>query len=404
MPKKLWLLDVDGTLAERNQLTVLPGVQDWVNTLNPEENVFALVTNQGGEVGLRYWMEKNGFGEPGKLMSLEQSTARLQTLVTTIFGGKYSCKICASYRFLSSKGNWSPTPFDPADGSAVDENTLPLPWRKDRRKPSPWLLFDAMNEYLGLFSDVAMIGDSDTDREAAEAADVSYYDADEFFAKVVTITVGRDYPISWLSTWARVGLDVYATCLRYEKMLLSVVERYYRMRARVLWVDGYQAEQFDCDSETANDFRSSIENEWINRCWLVYSDAKTHIDSLWAGRHVEQLVIVYSELVSVYGRDAAKAVEAHLETIRKLYHDQYEFVLGAGPLRPGPVTLDLGDRPQANPQGPAIRRQAYWRKLAKRYAKAKAKGNKSAKDLEAIAELESKMAQLVVELFGETTK
>lgn len=76
---KLIIFDVDGTLAERVGDALLPGVFAWF-AAHGQEYKIALATNQGG-VGLRYWMETDGFGEPGKYPDEQSIWAQLGKIV-----------------------------------------------------------------------------------------------------------------------------------------------------------------------------------------------------------------------------------------------------------------------------------------------------------------------------------
>jgi len=210
MSKKLWLLDVDGTVVKPHTNEVLEGVREWIATLDPDQNLFAFVTNNG-QVGLRFWIESaGGFGKTDaeKAQSLADATEkyptkfeaaiRIEEIGHDLFGDRFVWAQFLSFRYQSKAGNWSPTPYDateaeriawayndkdPSTKLEVTEDDLPNAWRKDRRKPAPGMLLDAMGHFVGHFTEVAMIGDSADDKAAAEAAGVIYHYAREFFNK-----------------------------------------------------------------------------------------------------------------------------------------------------------------------------------------------------------------------------
>lgn len=205
-----------------------------------------------------------------------------------------------------------------------------------RRKPAPGLLLDAIDHYGGReqFDRIVMVGNSDDDKGAATAANVEYIDADDLFSGTITITFSSGYPTSWLDGAARIGLKVNESAQRYAELLRARIN-YERMKVEVVIVDNPIMQNVDVVG-TSNEARADIINSvattisdlWINRSWLIYDNAKAHIDALWAGRHMQQLVIVYSELVTVYGQEEARAVESYLKQIQELYHKEYRFVLG----------------------------------------------------------------------------
>jgi hypothetical protein len=328
----------------------MPGVREWITRLDPADNEIALVTNQGG-VGLRYWMESGGFGDPSKYPTEQEVMERLNIIRKALIAGtQFRCPIHVCFRYLSQKGNWSPTPFDPSSAEIaafadndhdpqqmiVDESSLPARWRKSHRKPEPGMLHDAIFDFRP--SRVVMVGNSEDDRKAAEAANAEYIDGDELFSYTIKITFRKSYAYSWLADAARVGLDEEATVQRYADLLRSRIN-YERARVKIVTKEKFHVNEFVQilgldDSPMAEQIHqvvlSIIRNEWINRSWLVYENAKAHIDALWAGRHLQQLIIVFGELVTVYGAEAAREVRPYLEQIEEEYRKRYRFVLDGG--------------------------------------------------------------------------
>ena len=125
----LYIFDVDGTLAERDGTRLLPGVAEWFAA---NQAAVALATNQGG-VGLRYWMESAGFGNPENYPTDTQVLWRLRGLCDQLRLPYTAINVCFAYQ--SKAGNWSPTP------SRVENEAW---WDPDCRKPAAGMLLDAM--------------------------------------------------------------------------------------------------------------------------------------------------------------------------------------------------------------------------------------------------------------------
>jgi HAD superfamily hydrolase (TIGR01662 family) len=63
---------------------------------------------------------------------------------------------------------------------------------EDRRKPSPAMLIEAMQWFGVEPEEVVMVGDWETDRQAAEAAGVEFVWAEEFFSEMRGLSDGLD--------------------------------------------------------------------------------------------------------------------------------------------------------------------------------------------------------------------
>jgi HAD superfamily hydrolase (TIGR01662 family) len=174
----LYMFDVDGTLIEgflRNwkkegrskqpthhtdvekemydKVTLLPGRRDRIHQLatNDPHACFALVTNQGGVA----W----GF------QTVDQVEAKM-------------AKVIKELDFFFRK------PFS-VHISYVHPNAALEEWRGDdgRRKPSPGMLDEAMQAHrLVNRATAIMVGDMETDQQAAMEAGVTYMDESSFFA------------------------------------------------------------------------------------------------------------------------------------------------------------------------------------------------------------------------------
>jgi len=176
MNYKLIIFDVDGTLVpfvHRTTLWVesdilLPGVLEWFERWASRYTI-AIATNQGG-VGLRHWMETDGFGEPEKYPTEEAVRARLERIVKQL-PGRIDVNICFAYQSKKT-GLWSPTP----------KGAVRLEWEPNSRKPAPGMLLRAMETAGVSPQETLMVGDDiDDDVRAAMKAKCEFMFAQEFF-------------------------------------------------------------------------------------------------------------------------------------------------------------------------------------------------------------------------------
>lgn len=175
MTPELYIFDMDGTLVRFLTDELLEGVADWFQA-NPDTR-WVIATNQGG-VGLRYWMETAGFGEPEKYPTEEQVFDHIVNVVERIqseTGGASPERVYYSLAYQSQKsGKWSPLP--PERAGAWE-------WRRSWRKPSPGMILKALDDFNVAPENALMIGDRDEDRKAADAAGVPFAPADKFFGR-----------------------------------------------------------------------------------------------------------------------------------------------------------------------------------------------------------------------------
>lgn len=162
----LILFDCDGTLADRETSELLPGVLDWFKEGGFGPHKFAIVSNQGG-VGLRYWMESKGFGEPEKYPTEKQAREHLQNVSDKL--GEIPYYVCFAYQSKKS-GEFGPYPLPLADE-----------WNSYNRKPSPGMLAKAIKDAGVSRNKTLMVGDSDEDKQAAENMGIDFMWANEFF-------------------------------------------------------------------------------------------------------------------------------------------------------------------------------------------------------------------------------
>lgn len=169
---KLYLFDLDGTLALMDGNTLYPDAAQWLET--NKDKSWMIVTNQGG-IGLRLWMETGGFGDPAKYPTFEDFHARIEALFPEMDGFALGTKVVVCARYQSKKtGEWSPLP---QKGSWLSM------WQQDWRKPAPGMLLYAMRIKEALPSTTLMVGDSEEDQQAAAAAGCDFMWAWEFFGR-----------------------------------------------------------------------------------------------------------------------------------------------------------------------------------------------------------------------------
>jgi D-glycero-D-manno-heptose 1,7-bisphosphate phosphatase len=154
----LYIFDKDGTLVggvgnrpanSPVEQEPLPGVVEKLAQLRNAGHALAIATNQGGVA----W----GF------ISLSQAY-RLAWDAAEKVGGMDAVSVC------------------PYDARARGENARQQYARPSRRrKPDPGMIIDLARRLGYDLGDVAFVGDRESDRQAAEAAGVEFYWANDFF-------------------------------------------------------------------------------------------------------------------------------------------------------------------------------------------------------------------------------
>jgi histidinol phosphatase-like enzyme len=170
MGPALHILDLDGTLTEKWEATLLPGVAERVREL---EGGIAVATNQAGVA----WnaIEGKPYPRPAdlgrRLVSVTEALPRLREALWLV--------AIADERVSLSRGRWR------ALAAAVTRTATPLRVRTSSnpawRKPKPGMLREACREFAVAPQDVVFVGDHHFDAQAAEAASVHFVYADEFF-------------------------------------------------------------------------------------------------------------------------------------------------------------------------------------------------------------------------------
>jgi histidinol phosphatase-like enzyme len=183
---QLLLFDIDGTIVhDYNATEILPGRKEFLESIRSphppwvHEPFVAFITNQGG-VGLRYWMEKQSWGEPEKYPEIHDVSTRLNKIFTNLGIKNPALYIC--YCYQNKNGIWGPTPYDELE----EWRSAPYTWQPRYRKPSPGMIDLACEHYrIKKNKHVLYVGDREEDRLAAASAwngkGIPFVWAKEFF-------------------------------------------------------------------------------------------------------------------------------------------------------------------------------------------------------------------------------
>lgn len=159
---KLILLDIDGTLCDRDSVEIYPRARRFIESLDPSVNV-ALVTNQGGPA-----CHDAGWDFSDKFPSLEDIEERLAKISQTLPDGRHY-EIFVAYAYRQKNGEYI-YPNIPKGKLLNFYACLDPAWRK----PSPVMLLIAMDQFKVAPGQTLMIGDRPEDRAAAGAAGVAF--------------------------------------------------------------------------------------------------------------------------------------------------------------------------------------------------------------------------------------
>jgi HAD superfamily hydrolase (TIGR01662 family) len=164
---KLVIFDLDGTLVESWTGDILPGRMEMIKHLRRQGVKIAVATNQGG-VGLRYWMETEGWGEPTKYQNDLETILRLQD-IQRLIGTDIPMYTCFYYQTKTRKPG--PIPLG---------NEHHRRWDPEYRKPRPGMLLEAMVHFSIRPDDTLMVGNGVEDARAAFNAGCDFMDIDQF--------------------------------------------------------------------------------------------------------------------------------------------------------------------------------------------------------------------------------
>ena len=179
---KLIIFDMDGTLSDWDTGILLQGVKDWFDAYQQDSNgrKLAIATNQGG-VGMRYWMEREHFGEPEKFPTEEDILTRINFVIEQLGIPADQMPFYTCFRYQNKKTKqWSPIP-DYAQNT--DDETVNQRWNAQYRKPAAGMLLATMHDYGISNTETLMVGDRDEDEQAASNADCDFIHADTFFGR-----------------------------------------------------------------------------------------------------------------------------------------------------------------------------------------------------------------------------
>jgi len=172
MSYSLYIFDLDGTLADTWESTILPGVTERVSVVRGQ---LAVATNQAG-VG---WHAAKGEPYP-RPSEVGHRLARVADAVPRLKDALWLVAIGDEGLSLTPR-RWR------ALGAALERAALGLRVRasSDRswRKPRPGMLLTACQALDVARDEAVFVGDHHADAEAAEAAEVDFENADRFFGR-----------------------------------------------------------------------------------------------------------------------------------------------------------------------------------------------------------------------------
>lgn len=178
----VYIFDIDGTIADRGSSDTYSWFNEWLRRQRGEDVVIALASNQGG-VGLRYWMESDGFGNPDVLPTESEIVARVDAISGAImfWTGGLRPIIALSYAYQAKEtGLWGPIPPD---------KQADLYWQPTSRKPNIGMIrliqYGVLQRGFANDCNMLFIGNSDEDEAAARAAGIGWCDEEAFFADIL---------------------------------------------------------------------------------------------------------------------------------------------------------------------------------------------------------------------------
>lgn len=172
MPKntKLIIFDLDGTLVTKNTLDLKPHVADWFAAWKVDGRVpyVAIATNQGG-VGYHLHLLEAG-KDTGEYPNQAEAEARVNAVAGML--GIDPGLVYMSFAFRFNYGEWVRTPMHEVDNPR---------WSRFWRKPNPGMLQAALIDCQLLPNQALMVGDEESDKQAAIQAGIPFAWASHFF-------------------------------------------------------------------------------------------------------------------------------------------------------------------------------------------------------------------------------
>lgn len=156
---RLICLDIDGTIAARNQITLYP---DVIPALAHFEGLLALTTNQGGPA-----CRDAGWSHSSKYPTMNEVTTRCEH-----FADLLEARLYIAFAYVTGRGKvLLPKDLDANTGSA----------QRNWRKPNPGMILQACRDAGVSGRHVLMVGDRPEDQAAAKNAGVDFRWAKDVF-------------------------------------------------------------------------------------------------------------------------------------------------------------------------------------------------------------------------------
>ena len=176
----LIIFDIDGTVQQKFSDELMPNVAEWFQWFKgipPEHALYhcklAFATNQGG-VGLRMILERQG-QDGSKYPTRDQVIDRMHALSHQLTGDQHAIMAVAALNYQDKySGEWA-IDYDPEQHFEW--------WNPDFRKPAAGMLDFIMDVQGVSAADTIMVGDSEDDQNAANAAGIQFVWAKDFFAQ-----------------------------------------------------------------------------------------------------------------------------------------------------------------------------------------------------------------------------
>lgn len=181
----IYILDVDNTITDLNGHTLYPHFVNWLKTIGERDQIY-LATNQGG-VGLRYWMGVHQFGDYTQYPTQEQVVSRITGIANEVSAIiQRPVMPFISFAYQSKKGMWNPLPGRAYFQAQPTQINYRGEWCQNWRKPNPSMMQSICSECVQRFnardwSKYLVIGDMESDKMAAESANLPFCYVNEFF-------------------------------------------------------------------------------------------------------------------------------------------------------------------------------------------------------------------------------